>query len=165
MSDPCECIWSQEMAMRRLLSLLRQSQAYCVDNECLEEMPGGLPNTQGGSNSILLMAICWLAVALVLYFLRPASLRNRGDTKRRDTGFGSNGSPPSPPPAINWGSQNFILPFMPLTSLQKHLRWNGMRNPTIYFRIVGSSDEFIPNSCCVTSSKNTIITTGKDLFH
>jgi len=50
-------------------------------------VPGGLPNTQGGSNSILLMAICWLAVALVLYFLRPASLRNRGDTKRRDTGF------------------------------------------------------------------------------
>ena len=78
---------------------------------------------------------------------------------------GSNGSPPSPPPAINWGSVNFILPFMPLTSLQKHLRWNWMRNPTIYFRVVGSADECIPNSCCVTSSKNTIITTGKDLFH
>ena len=79
---------------------------------------------------------------------------------------GSNGSPPSPPPpAINWGSQNFILPFMPLTSLQKHLRWNWMWNPTIYFRVVGSSDEFIPNSCCVTGSKNTIITTGKGLFH
>lgn len=78
---------------------------------------------------------------------------------------GSNGSPPSPPPAINWGSQNFISPFMPLTSLQKHLRWNWMRNSTIYFRVVGSSDEFIPNSCYVTGSKNTIITTGKDLFH
>ena len=35
--DPCECIWSHEMAMRRLLSLLRQSQAYCTDNECLNE--------------------------------------------------------------------------------------------------------------------------------
>ena len=32
--DPCECIFSHEMAMRRLLSLLRQSQSYCTDNEC-----------------------------------------------------------------------------------------------------------------------------------
>lgn len=63
---------------------------------------------------------------------------------------GSNGSPPSPPPAINWGSQNFVLPFMPLMSFQEHLRWNWMRDPTIYFRVVGSSDEFIPNSSCVT---------------
>jgi len=47
---------------------------------------------------------------------------------------GSNGSPPSPPPAINWGSQNFILPFMPLTSLQKHLRWNWMRKSSHLFQ-------------------------------
>ena len=32
--DPCECIFSHEMAMRRLLNLLRQSQSYCTDNEC-----------------------------------------------------------------------------------------------------------------------------------
>jgi hypothetical protein len=34
--DPCECIFSHEMAMRRLLSLLRQSQSYCTDNECIQ---------------------------------------------------------------------------------------------------------------------------------
>ena len=34
--DPCECIFSHEMAMRRLLSLLRQSQNYCTDNECIQ---------------------------------------------------------------------------------------------------------------------------------
>ena len=50
-------------------------------------VPGGLPSTQAGSNSILLMAICWIAVALVLYILRPGSLRSRGDSKPRDTGF------------------------------------------------------------------------------
>lgn len=32
--DPCECIFNHEMAMRRLLSLLRQSQSYCTDEEC-----------------------------------------------------------------------------------------------------------------------------------
>jgi hypothetical protein len=50
-------------------------------------VPGGLPSTQASSNSIMLMAICWIALALVLYILRPASLRNRGDSKPRDTGF------------------------------------------------------------------------------
>jgi hypothetical protein len=50
-------------------------------------VPGGLPSTQGGSNSLLLMAFCWIAVALVLYILRPGSLRNRGNSKPRDTGF------------------------------------------------------------------------------
>jgi hypothetical protein len=50
-------------------------------------VPGGLPNTQGSSNSILLMAICWIAVALVLYMLRPGNLRNRGGSKPHDTGF------------------------------------------------------------------------------
>ncbi len=34
--DPCECIFNHEMAMRRLLSLLRQSQSYCTDNECMQ---------------------------------------------------------------------------------------------------------------------------------
>jgi len=34
--DPCECIFNHEMAMRRLLSLLRQSQAYCTDSECMQ---------------------------------------------------------------------------------------------------------------------------------
>ena len=38
--DPCECIFNHEMAMRRLLSLLRSSQTYCTDNECLQD---GLP--------------------------------------------------------------------------------------------------------------------------
>ena len=34
--DPCECIFNHEMAMRRLLSLLRSSQSYCNDNECFQ---------------------------------------------------------------------------------------------------------------------------------
>ncbi|XP_053885144.1 small integral membrane protein 14 isoform X1 [Malaclemys terrapin pileata] len=37
--DPCECICSHEHAMRRLINLLRQSQSYCTDTECLQESP------------------------------------------------------------------------------------------------------------------------------
>ena len=63
--DPCECIFNHEMAMRRLLSLLRNSQvdcfqakvmefgiikvfsqSTCTDNECFTDgLPG--PNTTG----------------------------------------------------------------------------------------------------------------------
>uniref|UniRef100_A0A8C4RNU1 Small integral membrane protein 14 n=1 Tax=Erpetoichthys calabaricus TaxID=27687 RepID=A0A8C4RNU1_ERPCA len=35
--DPCECICSHDNAMRRLINLLRQSQSYCTDTECLQE--------------------------------------------------------------------------------------------------------------------------------
>lgn len=99
--DPCECIWSHEMAMRRLLSLLRQSQAYCVDNECLEELPGNVPNGLGTDNSFFIIAVCWIAFAVLLFFMRPSSLQARDDVKPRDNGFGPRGAPPTPPPAIN----------------------------------------------------------------
>lgn len=89
------------MAMRRLLSLLRQSQAYCTDNVCLEELPGGLPSTQGGPTNFFLMTVCWIAIALFLYILRPGSVRRADDSKPHGNGFGSQGSPPTPPPAIN----------------------------------------------------------------
>jgi len=35
--DPCECVCSSQWAVRRLLSILRTSQQYCTENECLTE--------------------------------------------------------------------------------------------------------------------------------
>ncbi|CAG9834939.1 unnamed protein product [Diabrotica balteata] len=37
--DPCQIVrglWEHEMSMRRLLDVLRNSQSYCTDNECLD---------------------------------------------------------------------------------------------------------------------------------
>ena len=34
--DPCECIFNHEMAMRRLLSLLRNSQVDCFEAKVME---------------------------------------------------------------------------------------------------------------------------------
>ncbi|KAJ8964567.1 hypothetical protein NQ314_004871 [Rhamnusium bicolor] len=42
--DPCECIWGHEMAMRRLLNVLRNSQALCTDSECIIDEPEQLPS-------------------------------------------------------------------------------------------------------------------------
>ena len=93
--DPCECIYTHEMAMRRLLSLLRQSQSYCTDTECFNEGPG--PQESAGSDSMLLFAMVWTLLAMVLFFLRPASLRTNPDSKPASQQDG--GSPPAPPTA------------------------------------------------------------------
>jgi len=97
--DPCECIFNHEMAMRRLLSLLRQSQSYCTDNECTDgSLPG--PSESGPSDSFLMMTMIWAVLAIVLYLFRPSSLRNQGDQKPSQPP-GGNGGPRDPePPAV-----------------------------------------------------------------
>uniref|UniRef100_A0A1W7R9K0 Small integral membrane protein 14 n=1 Tax=Hadrurus spadix TaxID=141984 RepID=A0A1W7R9K0_9SCOR len=86
--DPCECIWSHEQAMQRLISLLRNSQTYCTENECFQEPPGtsGQPQTDFNSNFFLFL-MGWMVFAMALFFLRPKSLRRRdGDSKPFDQG-------------------------------------------------------------------------------
>ncbi|VDM39153.1 unnamed protein product [Toxocara canis] len=76
--DPCECIFNHETAMRRLLSLLRDSQGYCTDSECIQDAPG--PQGAGilaGGNNLLMITVLWGILALAMYFMRPNSMRSR----------------------------------------------------------------------------------------
>jgi len=102
--DPCECIFNHEMAMRRLLSLLRSSQAYCTDNECLQDGlpgPGDAGAVGGGSDSFMMMMVGWMLMAVMMYFLRPSSMRNNSlEGKPRGPG-GAGGSEPRDPPAVS----------------------------------------------------------------
>lgn len=88
--DPCECIWSHQQAMQRLISLLRSSQTYCSENECLQEIPGPLsvqPQSDYSSSSLLVFLMGWMVFAMALFFLRPKSMRRRdGDSKPFDQG-------------------------------------------------------------------------------
>ncbi|TRZ22925.1 hypothetical protein HGM15179_004234 [Zosterops borbonicus] len=72
--DPCECICSHEHAMRRLINLLRQSQSYCTDTECLQELPGPNSSSDNGISFAMIM-MAWVVIALVLFLLRPSNLR------------------------------------------------------------------------------------------
>ncbi|KAJ7407795.1 UDP-glucose 6-dehydrogenase [Pitangus sulphuratus] len=72
--DPCECICSHEHAMRRLINLLRQSQSYCTDTECLQELPGPNSSSDNGISFAMIM-MAWVVIALVLFLLRPNNLR------------------------------------------------------------------------------------------
>ncbi|XP_041347944.1 small integral membrane protein 14-like [Gigantopelta aegis] len=98
--DPCECIWNHETAMQRLINLLRNSQNYCTDNQCLQDLPGPNATPDGGYSTMMMMMLGWLVVATALFLLRPPSLRNRGDEKpARNNDPSSN--PPPPPPSVH----------------------------------------------------------------
>ncbi|CAH1403430.1 unnamed protein product [Nezara viridula] len=93
--DLCENIWSHEMAMRRLLLLLRQSQSQCNDIECFQ------PNQPRNDDGFMMMTICWMVVAFLLYFMRPSSIRNREkDVKPNNSGNGNGDEPPASPHAL-----------------------------------------------------------------
>ncbi|XP_048365822.1 small integral membrane protein 14 [Sphaerodactylus townsendi] len=93
--DPCECICSQEHAMRRLINLLRQSQAYCTDTECLQELPGPNPSADNGINVTMIIA-AWLVLALVLFLMRPTNFR-RSNRAEKPTSPHNGEEPPAPP--------------------------------------------------------------------
>eukprot|EP00118_Oscarella_pearsei_P003057 m.12735 g.12735 ORF g.12735 m.12735 type:complete len:105 (+) comp24259_c0_seq2:68-382(+) len=76
--DPCECICSHEGAMRRLLSLLRQAQSSCTDNQCFGTVPNPAGSDGGdGGMTVWALLILWLIIAILLYLFRPASMRQR----------------------------------------------------------------------------------------
>jgi len=96
--DPCECIWNHELAMRRLLSLLRQGQAYCTNSECLEELPGLGAPTQTADNFILMSIIMFLG--MMLYAFRPRRTETVALDEKPFDSQGPSGQPP-PPSATN----------------------------------------------------------------
>lgn len=96
--DPCECVWNHEMAMQRLLNLLRSSQNACTDSECIQDgpLPGG-DRLGDGYSTMMMMMIGWIVLAMALFLLRPTSLRRSVEGKpprRNDEGDGN--PPPGP---------------------------------------------------------------------
>ncbi|VDN17402.1 unnamed protein product [Gongylonema pulchrum] len=95
--DPCECLFNHESAMRRLLSLLRDSQGYCTDSECVQDLPG--PQGAGfGANNLMIIGILWAFLALAMFFLRPNSMRSTPEAmgKPGPSSQGGGGDPPAP---------------------------------------------------------------------
>ncbi|XP_041976847.1 small integral membrane protein 14 [Aricia agestis] len=91
--DPCECLWNHELAMRRLISLLRQGQSYCTDNECLETLPG----PQGSAGNSFLVVFMMMALAAAMYVMRPRRDRLQDAAKPTTNSHDNDGAPPTPP--------------------------------------------------------------------
>ncbi|BES95379.1 Protein of unknown function (DUF2615) [Nesidiocoris tenuis] len=97
--DLCGAVWNHEMNMRRLLSLLRQSQSTCTDSECFAP----IETSSGGHDTFMMFTLCWMALAFILYMMRPSSVRSRDNIMkppRGNDGNGDNGGPPAAPNAI-----------------------------------------------------------------
>uniref|UniRef100_A0A0N5A2M9 Small integral membrane protein 14 n=1 Tax=Parastrongyloides trichosuri TaxID=131310 RepID=A0A0N5A2M9_PARTI len=94
MSDQCEALFNTQALMHRLSALLQQNQEYCTDTDCDTET---LPRVDQ-NNFVLIMGM-WMAFAIFMYALRPASLRASGDpqtTKNdRNDDNDDNGQPPA----------------------------------------------------------------------
>lgn len=95
--DPCECIWGHEMAMRRLISLLRQSQAYCTDNECFQNVIG--PQNQNQNIDSVLFMTLMFAFALLMYYLRPNFQNGLSQDPSKPANNDNDFNPPTPPTA------------------------------------------------------------------
>ncbi|EJW88289.1 hypothetical protein WUBG_00801 [Wuchereria bancrofti] len=98
--DPCECLFNHETAMRRLLSLLRDSQGYCTDSECVQDLPG--PQGAGfGANNLMMIVILWALLAVAMFLLRPNSMRSRPDSLGKPGPRPGGDAPEPPAPSVH----------------------------------------------------------------
>jgi len=118
--DPCEClnILGHQARMQRLISMLRESQSECTDNECLDlagPSSGQLIRPDGSSGgfnpTMTTVMFLWVALAAVLFLMRPTSLRggrasSEDELNGKPTPLSSNShdsssrGPPPPPPVL-----------------------------------------------------------------
>ncbi|XP_066158173.1 small integral membrane protein 14 [Euwallacea fornicatus] len=94
--NSCECIWNHEMAMRRLLNVLRNSQNLCTDTECFE--PGVNPSDEATQPENLYLLTFLIGIAFLFFFFRPRP--QRIEPFEKPSSGNSNNPPPSAPPAI-----------------------------------------------------------------
>ncbi|KAF7282610.1 small integral membrane protein 14 [Rhynchophorus ferrugineus] len=92
--NPCECFWNHELAMRRLLNILRNSQNHCTDNECFET--DSTPTNNQNTPEHMYLITFLLMASILLYCFRP-SRRSNETLNKPTSGHGSNDeNPPSP---------------------------------------------------------------------
>uniref|UniRef100_A0A0K8TQD5 Small integral membrane protein 14 n=1 Tax=Tabanus bromius TaxID=304241 RepID=A0A0K8TQD5_TABBR len=98
--DGCECIWSHELAMRRLLSLLRQTQSHCTDTDCIEPTLPTPNNSEDGNFALMTM---FTLFAVILYFIRPSAFMGTRNDAHKSSEQPPGGQDPDngQPPTVN----------------------------------------------------------------
>jgi len=97
--DPCECVYSTERAMRRLMNILRNTQQNCNENECFPDGRQTEDPSDGGDSMMLMMMMMWAVFVIGMVLTRPASLRGSDpSTKSSPNNNGNGRNPPDVPP-------------------------------------------------------------------
>lgn len=92
MGDACECICSFQWAMRRLVEIINQAQAYCTDDEC-NDGPG--QNTGGTGQNPMFLMMMFAMFAMMMFAMRPKSKTERNE-KQPPSGSGPGNNQPPP---------------------------------------------------------------------
>ncbi|VDD83182.1 unnamed protein product [Mesocestoides corti] len=94
--DPCECVFNHESSMRRLLNILRQSQAYCNDVVCHEDPTNQLANQGNGEISIMYgLLLVWLLITTGVFAFRAVRPGADNVPKKPRPSGGNDQEPPA----------------------------------------------------------------------
>jgi len=97
--DPCECVFNHAAMMRRLISILRDSQNDCIDSDCSSSS-----FSSGGDNNMMMIAMAWGLLAMFLFYMRPSSMRSNGGQLEGKPTMNQNeqgDNDPPPPPDVH----------------------------------------------------------------
>nr|VZI52394.1 unnamed protein product [Spirometra erinaceieuropaei] len=92
--DPCECIFNHESSMQRLLNMLRQSQAYCSDVSCTNDMNELRQGDAGGMSMVFGLLFAWILITFSMFVYR-ATQRGVGDANKPDRSHNPEPEPPA----------------------------------------------------------------------
>ncbi|XP_068147612.1 small integral membrane protein 14 isoform X1 [Drosophila tropicalis] len=101
--EGCECVWSHEYAMQRLINFIRQNQNVCTDTECFDGNAGGRGSQVSENNgSGFTIAMVFMILAMFMYVFNPSTWgkwSNANKPNRHDNNHqGGSPPPPQPPP-------------------------------------------------------------------
>uniref|UniRef100_A0A0X3NW77 Small integral membrane protein 14 n=1 Tax=Schistocephalus solidus TaxID=70667 RepID=A0A0X3NW77_SCHSO len=92
--DPCECIFNHESSMQRLLNMLRQSQAYCSDVSCTNDMNEIRQGDAGGMSMVFGLLFAWVMITFSMIIYRTTQ-RGVGGSDKPDRSHNMDPEPPA----------------------------------------------------------------------
>nr|CAX75890.1 hypothetical protein [Schistosoma japonicum] len=92
--DICECIQSHNGAMRQLLGILRQTQEYCSDSSCVDDLSQTPQSNQDPLTGTYMMTFVAMLAVLAVFLFGLPRFRN-SDGKPRNNFQRSNRDPPA----------------------------------------------------------------------
>ncbi|VDK38793.1 unnamed protein product [Taenia asiatica] len=93
--DPCECIYNHETSMQRLLTMLRQSQAYCNDVVCQSDQSSWIMNQSNSSIPASFLIFAWILAAVGALAFRAFRQRNASGSDKPDPPENNDPEPPT----------------------------------------------------------------------
>ncbi|CAG0923009.1 unnamed protein product [Notodromas monacha] len=84
--DPCECVWSHMLSMRRLMNILRNSQEECNDQQCSLDLPGLQRPEARYDDMTTMFMVGFMVIGMLLMMVHRARPRNTPEKPKGNNG-------------------------------------------------------------------------------